>query len=110
MSRTEELEKRERERRWAQSGKLQYWEAELRALAKQFWDEDLKNGWAVRYGYVIPGSDPQMTILLNECLFISVTIMLHVIIRWRPGAWKELLQGLLDFRIRTQCLTAARRR
>lgn len=53
MSRTEDIEKEERERReaarWRQTGKLQDTEAELRALAKQMWDEDSENGWHVRY-------------------------------------------------------------
>jgi hypothetical protein len=45
MSRTDDLEKQDRERRLAQSGKLQDWATELKLLADQLWDEDRKNGW-----------------------------------------------------------------
>ena len=49
MSRTGEIEQEERERREAQSERLQHWERELRALAQQMWDEDRQNGWHARY-------------------------------------------------------------
>jgi len=40
MSRTEDLEKQEREKRDKQSGKLRYCADELRPLGQQLWDED----------------------------------------------------------------------
>jgi len=66
MSRIEDLEKQERERRWARTEALQRWETELRALAHMLWDADQENGWRVRYGYLDwPDPDPQMTALLT---------------------------------------------
>jgi hypothetical protein len=47
MSRTEDLEREERERRWAQTSKLHDWAVELKALGKMLWDADSENGWHV---------------------------------------------------------------
>jgi len=60
MSRTEDLEKQERERRWAQTLKLQKWAAELKALDQHLWDEDKENGWHVRMV-----NDPQLAVLVT---------------------------------------------
>src|SRR5262245_40956579 len=40
MSRTEDLEKQEREKRWAQSVKLQKWATEMQAFGATLWYED----------------------------------------------------------------------
>jgi hypothetical protein len=64
MPRTDDLEKRERQRRLWRSAKLQKWETELRALAQQLWDEDSKNGWHGRYVY-LGKPDPQWTALVT---------------------------------------------
>jgi hypothetical protein len=60
MSRTEDLEKQERERRWAQTLKLQKWAAELKALGQHLWDEDKENGWHVRMV-----NEPQLAVLVT---------------------------------------------
>jgi hypothetical protein len=60
MSRTGDLERQERERRRAQSGKLQDRATELKAPADQLWDEDAENGWTVRYL-----TEPQLTTLVT---------------------------------------------
>ena len=65
MSRTEDLEKQEREKRWAQTLKLQKWAAELQALSQHLWDEDQENGWHVRYGHVDRVPDPPLTVLVT---------------------------------------------
>jgi hypothetical protein len=65
MSRTEDLEKQEREKRDEQSGKLQQWAVELEALAELLHAEDGENGWDVRYGYVDRVSVPPLTVLVT---------------------------------------------
>jgi hypothetical protein len=62
MSRTEDLEKQERERRQARTSKLHDWAIELEALAQQLWKEDSKNGWHVRY---LGEPEPQLTIVVT---------------------------------------------
>src|SRR5947207_9268196 len=49
VSRTKQLEREARDKRWARTGKLQDTEKELRALAQQLYAEDSENGWHVRY-------------------------------------------------------------
>ena len=65
MSRAEDLAKQEREKRWAQTLKLQKWAAELQALSQHLWDEDQENGWHVRYGHVDRVPDPPLTVLVT---------------------------------------------
>ena len=64
MSRTEDLEKQEREKRGERSGKLHDWAVELEALAQHLYAEDRENGWKVRYGYVDRVPDSQLTALV----------------------------------------------
>ena len=63
MSRTEDLEKQERERRDGRTAALQHWETELRALAQQLEDEGHQNGWVVRYRYL--GEPRQLTAMVT---------------------------------------------
>jgi hypothetical protein len=65
MSRIEDLENQEREKRWAQTLKLQKWATELQALSQHLWDEDRENGWHVRYGHVDRVPDPPLTVLVT---------------------------------------------
>jgi len=65
MPRIEDLENQEREKRWAQTLKLQKWAAELQALSQHLWDEDQENGWHVRYGHVDRVPDPPLTVLVT---------------------------------------------
>jgi hypothetical protein len=53
MSRTDDLEKQERELRDQRTAALQYWETELRELAQQLEDEDQQNGWVVLYRFLL---------------------------------------------------------
>jgi hypothetical protein len=65
MSRIEDLEKQECEKRWAQTLKLQKWAAELQALSQHLWDEDQENGWHVRYGHIDRVPEPPLTVLVT---------------------------------------------
>jgi hypothetical protein len=59
MSRPEDLERQEQERRNERTAALQRWETELRSLAQQLEDEDHQNGWVVRYRHL--GEPRQLT-------------------------------------------------
>jgi hypothetical protein len=63
MSRTDDFEKQEQERRDERTTALQIWETELRALAQQLEDEDRQNGWVVRYRYL--GEPRQLTAMVT---------------------------------------------
>jgi hypothetical protein len=59
MSRTEDLEREEREWRDEQSGMLQHWAIELQTLGQRLWDEGHQNGWYVRMI-----DEPQLTVMV----------------------------------------------